>query len=62
MGHLPVMVAAFRTAEEFAVVDCTRIGTDRLKAMWDDPDTYGHLCDEIYTEMNARGEGAYVVI
>jgi len=56
------MVAAFRTAEEFAVVDCTRIGTDRLKAMWDDPDTYGHLCDEIYTEMNARGEGAYVVI
>ncbi len=39
-----------------------RLSTAQLKAMWDDPDRYGNFCDEIYFEMQARGEGRYVAV
>lgn len=38
------------------------LSTDQLKRMWDDPDRFGHLCDDLFRELNKRGAGSYAII
>ena len=44
-----------------AEAQIARLSTAQLKAMWD-REEYAHFCDEIYFEMQRRGEGRYVAV